>query len=568
LQTLLADLATAYARIHEAGVLQGDVRASNILVDECQRVRVIDFGLSAITDSNDRPLTRSYDFSTLEPEAAPGFLRGQTPAYTAAAEQYALGALTYRLATGQPMRQLPADQETALRRLAEGEPPRPFTQADTDSWPSLEALIAKAVATDPEQRFSSVSAFAKALRSVRCPPPSSGTSRGPGSRLVEQTLAALTATDAVEEIIPSHASNLHDGAAGAAWFLYRAALLRDDGTLLCHADRWARVAERGLSSAGNTLIARAWSPLHDGQGVSIVHALIALARDDDRTLQGIVQQLSNGRAPGTAKTELFLGQAGRVAALAMLQRALNAYDRHDLAAALEAPRTSLRLPLPASQASLVPIEKEHGDNIHLGMAHGWAGICYAQLQSAATAGEPVDASLRHYLGELAKLGDVSQKDALRTNARQGDAGWSAWPGTVTATDLAPARSGQTTPAFVPGWCSGSAGFVYLWAAAEQTTDDSQYRELAERAGTHAWRHPDRHGNLCCGLAGRAFALSRLFRLTGDQRWLDRARTLAAGAALATSDMDGTGLFRGPWGPALINLELEQPTDSRFPLLEW
>jgi serine/threonine-protein kinase len=386
--------------------------------------------------------------------------------------------------------------------------------------------------------------------------------------LVEHTLAALSATDAVEEIIPSQASSLHDGAAGVAWFLYRAALLRDDGTLLCHADRWARVAARGPWSTGNTPIARACSPLHDGQGIAVVHALIALARDDNRTLQDIIQQLSNGRALGAAKTELFLGQAGRVAALAMLQRALNAYGRHDLAAALDAPRTSLRLPIPASKTPLVPIEKEHGDNIHLGMAHGWAGICYAQLQSAAAAGQPVDSSLQHYLGELAKLGDLSQKDASRTSARQGDAGWSAWPGTVTAINLAPARFGQTTPAFVPGWCSGSAGFVYLWAAAEETTAAPQYRELAERAGNHAWRHPDRHGNLCCGLAGRAFALSRLFRLTGDQRWLDRARTLAAEAARATTGMDGTGLFRGPWGPALINLELEQPTNSRFPLLEW
>jgi hypothetical protein len=71
------------------------------------------------------------------------------------------------------------------------------------------------------------------------------------------------------------------------------------------------------------------------------------------------------------------------------------------------------------------------------------------------------------------------------------------------------------------WCHGAPGII-------ATIGDLIPRELAIAGGELIWRSgPLRKGpGLCHGTAGNGFAFLKLHRLTGDSRWLERARSFA------------------------------------------
>jgi hypothetical protein len=79
---------------------------------------------------------------------------------TPASDQYALAALVYYLLTGRPP--LIGGGEALLSQLASVEPP-PVTQLNPEAPESLDAILARALAKQPERRFPSVEAFVRAL---------------------------------------------------------------------------------------------------------------------------------------------------------------------------------------------------------------------------------------------------------------------------------------------------------------------------------------------------------------------------------------------------------------------
>ncbi|MFY9579370.1 MAG: LanC-like protein, partial [Gaiellaceae bacterium] len=80
------------------------------------------------------------------------------------------------------------------------------------------------------------------------------------------------------------------------------------------------------------------------------------------------------------------------------------------------------------------------------------------------------------------------------------------------------------------WCHGAAGVLTaMWDAAP---DDDAWGKLLVAAGRLVWEAgPLRDApGLCHGTAGNAYALLALWRRTGDEQWLERARAFAQHAA--------------------------------------
>jgi hypothetical protein len=124
---------------------------------------------------------------------------------------------------------------------------------------------------------------------------------------------------------------------------------------------------------------------------------------------------------------------------------------------------------------------------------------------------------------------------------------------------------------MPGWCNGSAGFVHLWTAAHTAFRDDRWADLAERAGWDAYLTPG-IAQLCCGLAGQAYALLELYRHTGERRWLTAAAELAVRAAAdVTPVRDGSdgryipgSLHKGELGVAVLAADLARPETASMP----
>lgn len=155
---------------------------------------------------------------------------------------------------------------------------------------------------------------------------------------------------------------------------------------------------------------------------------------------------------------------------------------------------------------------------YLGAAHGFAGNVYPLLKGAAL----LDADRREAVYERCAA-------TLRVTAscEEGACNWP--PGT-----FAP-RSGR--PGMLMQWCHGAPGVVTALAdfPPHRSADMDAMLIGAGRAIWQAGPLAKGHG-LCHGTAGNGCALLALFRRTGDESWLQRARSFAMHALAQSARM--------------------------------
>jgi hypothetical protein len=556
LLALARSILEAYVRLHARGVTHGDVHPRNVLVSPAGEARLIDFGIARWEGSPSgipRPWRGGVAFY-FEPEYAAAVLAGvEAPEASAAGEQYAVGALLYYLLAGAQYRDFSLEKEKMLRQIAE-EPPLPFAGRGAAPWPEVEALLARALAKSPEERFPSLAAFAEAFAAVAAPPP---IARKPGPSAGEALLARV-----LERLRPEGALfrdgfpqaprlSVNYGAAGAACALYRIALAREDAELLSLADLWcAKAVAAGTPDEGFYNSERELSvdtlgrvtPYHTPSGPLAVQALVAHALGDTGVQHRAVAAFLEAVRQPCDNPDLTLGRSGVLLAAAMLLETLPQED--ELAKSLRELGDGLLAGLWQEIGEQPPVLQAAGEWANLGMAHGWAGYLYATLRWCRSSGTSRPQRLEERLAELAGCAR-SWGRGLRwpwRDGRGGDAGT------------------------MPGWCNGSAGFVHLWTLAHRELGDPSWLALAEGAAWNAWEAPDRIASLCCGLAGRAYALLDLWRQGGGDAWLERARDLAELAAVEAvrSEEASESLYKGEVGIAALIADLARPEQAVQP----
>jgi serine/threonine-protein kinase len=578
LLALARSLAGAYAGLHARGVIHGDVHGRNVLVGADGGVRLVDFAgarrLAGGPGEDRAPRGRAGVGFFFEPECAAALRSGlPAPVPSAAGEQYSLAALLYLLLTGSHYLDFSLERDEMMRQIAEA-PPLPFSESGEEPWPGVEEVLGRALRKRPEERFASMAELAAALEGTAPPAPAPRWSRAARSERSDLGRARELLENALERYGPDGPFwpdglpapprlSLEHGAAGIAHALYRVALLREDPGLLARADHWGALAaarsreagEEGFHDEEQGITAAAVGPgsvYHGAAGVACVRALIAQARDDaaawKEALGAFLAELSE--AGPDAEPDLTLGRSGLLLAAALLSEAsrggrLDAAPLHRWG---ESRLAGLWRELDAEPA--IPAISRRGRR-NLGMAHGWAGYLYATLRWCRAAGRPLPPGVECRLDELAGLAQPWQR-GLR------------WP---WYEDGGAVHS-------MPGWCNGSAGFVHLWNLAAETLGGERWTALAEGAAWHAWESPSLTSgggaDLCCGLAGRAYALLEHHRRLGTgSRWLERARDLALRAATAVrADRNAErlrdSLYKGELGVAVLIADLERPAEAAMP----
>ena len=160
---LLAPVCDALCAAHREGVIHRDVKASNVFVEagDPPHVKLLDFGVAHAAGPDDPSITVTGERLGSVHAMAPELIRGD--AVDARADVYALGVLLYQLLTGE----LPfwSEDQFELERLhLTAPPPRPGRLAPVPA--AVDALVERALAKRPEDRFSSASAFLEALRAA------------------------------------------------------------------------------------------------------------------------------------------------------------------------------------------------------------------------------------------------------------------------------------------------------------------------------------------------------------------------------------------------------------------
>jgi serine/threonine protein kinase len=170
--------AVEYAHSH--GVIHRDIKPSNVLVTAEGQVRLLDFGVARLLEQRREQtnLTQVYGRALTPEYASPELIRGD--AVEAASDIYALGVMLYELLSGsRPYHFKSSSSVDGLQQAmsqVEVPPPSERVGADTGSRRGvsrpklagllkgdLDAIVLKALAKDPEQRYGSAQALSEDL---------------------------------------------------------------------------------------------------------------------------------------------------------------------------------------------------------------------------------------------------------------------------------------------------------------------------------------------------------------------------------------------------------------------
>jgi serine/threonine protein kinase len=559
LLTICQEICRAYVKLHGRGILHGDVHPSNLIQTASGDIKLIDFGVAhSIRACSDLPLPphRGGVPFFFEPEMARACLEGKSSlAASLAGEQHAIAACIYFIFTGAHWQNFRLGRQDMLQDLLELKP-LSFSQRGTAPWPSLELVLLKALSKVPEDRFPTTEAFFDALLSVRSDPTSRTPQDSSGLKDLIDRATAASSFEGVwskEILSPPPTTSINYGSAGVALGLLHLALSRDDNNFLQMADVWSQRAinEMGSNDAfynkqidiTEELVGKC-SPYHSPSGIYAVSALIGRACADHLAqAESLTRFIEAVNLPDTG-LDLTLGRSGVLLSAAILLDATPADGFLD-----PSPLRSMGSETMETIWRELDVKPciEKADIEYPGAAHGWAGFLYASLQWCYVAKVALPMQVERRLHELADLAIPSGRGL-------------DWPWVIR-------RPGE--PVTMAGWCNGACGFVFLWTLAHQILKDFRYLELARGAAYRSWESPENNVSLCCGVAGRAYALLNFYRHSKETIWLDRARDLTLrGARIGNNSTEYQhSLYKGEFGLAVLACDIEKPEDARMPLFE-
>jgi tetratricopeptide (TPR) repeat protein len=281
---LLAQVCDAVAHAHQRGVIHLDLKPANILVDASGFAKVLDFGVSRLTDPDagdsiapdDAAGTPAY----MSPEQL-GLIAGGSETRS---DIYGLGVIAYEMLTGRhPFEPRPENVPDAIAALQTRRPASP-SSLDRALRGDLGAVLLRAIAPEPGARYQSAAELARDLRAVAAGEPiaaTQGRSAIAALRLFARRYRGLTAA------IAGALAMLCIGVGTTGWQAVRAT--RAEARAERRAGDLSRVA-RGLLNAntrskhviGSLAARRAWI----GASVPALRALAADAgADPTRTME-------------------------------------------------------------------------------------------------------------------------------------------------------------------------------------------------------------------------------------------------------------------------------------------
>lgn len=152
----------ALAAAHAQGVIHRDIKPGNIMLTPSGQVKVADFGIARLTTSAETIEQTAAVLGTaayLSPEQAQG------RPVDARSDLYSLGCVLYEMVTGRPP--FVGDSPVAVASKQVLEPPTPPSKLNPDVSPELEAVILRALAKNPDNRYASATEMREDLERAR-----------------------------------------------------------------------------------------------------------------------------------------------------------------------------------------------------------------------------------------------------------------------------------------------------------------------------------------------------------------------------------------------------------------
>ncbi|MCR2811340.1 MULTISPECIES: serine/threonine-protein kinase [unclassified Microbacterium] len=153
-------VAGAVETAHRAGVLHRDIKPANILVTAYNRPALTDFGIASTTGATGEASGMSIPWSPPESFADP-------PRSGPRTDVWALSATLYTLIAGRSPFERPGERNSSADLIERIERAALTPLGRPDSPDSLQRVLERAMAKNPDDRYPSAVAFARALQKVQ-----------------------------------------------------------------------------------------------------------------------------------------------------------------------------------------------------------------------------------------------------------------------------------------------------------------------------------------------------------------------------------------------------------------
>jgi eukaryotic-like serine/threonine-protein kinase len=153
---LTLGICDALDTMHKHGVVHRDLKPENIMVDDQDRIKIIDFGIALkedarrITHASVTPALGTPDY--ISPEQVKGQRGDQR------SDIYALGAMLYEMLTGQPPFTGPNPLAVMNERVLND--PKPARELNDEISPEIEEILFRALEREPRHRYATAAEMA------------------------------------------------------------------------------------------------------------------------------------------------------------------------------------------------------------------------------------------------------------------------------------------------------------------------------------------------------------------------------------------------------------------------
>ena len=158
---MIRDLLSALDYAHKQSIVHRDVKPANLLIEPGGRVKLTDFGVARIQDSGEATRTQGSMVGTLK-YMSPEQVQGQK--IDSRADLFSVGVVLYQLLTDK--RPFDGDNDFSIIHQIIGHTPAAPSSFNARLPPAIDAVVARALAKDRDQRFATARDFASALQSA------------------------------------------------------------------------------------------------------------------------------------------------------------------------------------------------------------------------------------------------------------------------------------------------------------------------------------------------------------------------------------------------------------------